>query len=267
MHHAAQALPNFRHLAESSSHGPLDAQLRHMADVTAAMLGAEHCSILLAEEDVDAGRRLSIWAATSHLPSSAGRHPAAADDGLALRVLAAGEALRIDDIADSAFAGCARRPDDPRRSLLCAPIRINADSIGVVNVSGRQMPGAFDADDLRLLEVVVLFISKAIQVSQLQSMLDSRFAQMAVIQEASRGLDASLAAGLPNPDQVAKIMAKSFYKEMTRAGFGSRQIINAAAEIITQLSGNLQRHSRRLGRDRTDGPARAPDGKPDPGRG
>lgn len=39
---------------------------------------------------------------------------------------------------------------------------------------------------------------------------------------------------------------------MTRAGFGSSQIINAASEIIHQLSGNLQRHSKRINREVTE---------------
>ena len=47
---------------------------------------------------------------------------------------------------------------------------------------------------------------------------------------------------------MANILAKSFFKEMTRAGFGSSQIVNAASEIIAQLSGSLNRHSRRLER-------------------
>ena len=249
MSESAQTLPNFLGLANFSREGTLDEQLRRMAGMTAAMLDAEHCSIMLAD---DAGRpdaRLTVWASTGAMPLPTDQESDSGCDGVAARVLAGGEAVRIDDIADSRFADCARRPDDPRRSLLCAPIRMHADPLGVVNVSGRHAAGAFNADDLRLLEVIALFIGKAIQVSQLESMLDSRFAQMAVIQETTRGFGASLAAGLPNPDQVAKIMAKSFYKEMTRAGFGSRQIINAASEIITQLSGNLQRHSRRLGRD------------------
>lgn len=256
-------LPNFSRLAAFSEEGTLDEHLQRMASMAASMLGADNCSIMLAEDAGQTTPRLTVWSCSGELPAAAYREATAGSPGLASRVMTAGEALRIDDIADSPFADCARRIDDPRRSLMCAPIRIHADPLGVVNVSGRLADGPFSADDLRLLEVVALFIGKAIQVSQLQSMLDSRFAQMAVIQETTRGLGESLAAGLPNPDQVAKIMAKSFYKEMTRAGFGSRQIINAASEIITQLSGNLHRHSRRLSRDSSGYRTTATDGVAD----
>jgi hypothetical protein len=64
-----------------------------------------------------------------------------------------------------------------------------------------------------------------------------------------------------NPDQVAKILAKSFYKEMTRAGFGSSQIVNAATEIIAQLSGSLHRHSKRMERETVE-----PSGENSPAR-
>lgn len=227
----------------------LDANLQVLSVSTAAMLGAEHCSIMLLEENGDDGPQLHVCASAGILPAAAYKEVVGKNQGVAGHVLATGVALLIDDIRSSDFAECARRTEDSRRSLLCTPIRLHERMVGVVNISGRLAGGPFCANELKLLEAMALFIGKAIQVAQLQSMLNSRFAQMAVIQEAARGITRSLAEALPNPDQVAKIMAKSFYKEMTRAGFGSRQIINAASEIIAQLSGNLNRHSKRFGSD------------------
>jgi L-methionine (R)-S-oxide reductase len=86
----------------------------------------------------------------------------------------------------------------------------------------------------------------------LQGLLNSRFAQMALLELAEKDLGQALASPLPNPDQVARIIARSFYKEMNRVGLGPRQIVNAASEIIEQLSGSIVRHSRRLDRDAPD---------------
>ena len=94
--------------------------------------------------------------------------------------------------------------------------------------------------------MVALFVGKAIQVVQLQNILKSRFAQVALMQFAERDIGSALAGAAQNPDQVARILARSFFKEMTRAGFGSSQIINAASEIVGQLSGSLRRHSKRI---------------------
>ncbi len=244
----AQA-PHFPDLQVFVERGTLDENLQQLAGTTSLMLSAENCSIMLIESDSETGARLVVCACAGPMPAAAYREAPGPHQGVAGHVMATGKPLRVDDITRSSFADCARRVADPRRSLMCAPIRIHSEMLGVINVSGRKASGPFQEHELQLLEVIALFIGKSIQVSQLQAMLDSRFAQMAVVQEAAKGLNQSLAAGLPNPDQVAKIMAKSFYKEMTRAGFGSRQIINAASEIITQLSGNLQRHSKRLGQD------------------
>lgn len=241
--------PNFPNLAVFVERGTLDENLQQLAGTTSLMLKAENCSIMLIESDSETGARLVVCACAGPMPAAAYRESPGPHQGVAGHVMATGMSLRIDDIATSEFADCARRIADPRRSLMCAPIQMHSEILGVINVSGREATGPFEAHELKLLEVIALFIGKSIQVSQLQAMLDSRFAQMAVVQEAAKGLNQSLAVGLPNPDQVAKIMARSFYKEMTRAGFGSRQIINAASEIITQLSGNLQRHSKRLGPD------------------
>lgn len=118
----------------------------------------------------------------------------------------------------------------------------------MVNVTDRKNGKSFTQGDLNLLDIVAMFIGKSIQTLQFQNILNSRFAQMALIQEAQQNIDSSLKSVLHNPDQIAKIMAKSFYKEMTRAGFGSSQIINVASAIICQLNNNLQRHSKRIGR-------------------
>ncbi|RMD51913.1 MAG: GAF domain-containing protein, partial [Nitrospirae bacterium] len=48
------------------------------------------------------------------------------------------------------------------------------------------------------------------------------------------------------PERLAKLLAKTFYKEMVRAGFGPNHIINAASEIISLLNNNLNRCKKRL---------------------
>ena len=126
--------------------------------------------------------------------------------------------------------------------------------MGVVNVTDCKNGKPFRPGDLNLLDIVAMFIGKSIQTLQLQSILNSRFAQMALIQEAQQNIGSSLKSVLHNPDQIAKIVAKSFYKEMTRAGFGSSQVINVASDIISQLNSNLQRHSKRIGRKKKESP-------------
>ncbi|QJD99877.1 hypothetical protein HH212_07455 [Massilia forsythiae] len=44
----------------------------------------------------------------------------------------------------------------------------------------------------------------------------------------------------PAPQEVARFLARSFYRKLTRAGFESTHIVGAASELIDQL--NLHLH-------------------------
>lgn len=241
-----QDLSNF--LEERS----LDDSLLQLAEMAAKILNAENCSIMLLNDGELENLRLQVCACYGPLPAAAYKESIGKGDGIAGRVIATGQSLLIEDINQSEFAKWARRANDPRKSLISSPITINRRIIGVINVSGHQLGEAFKPGDLNLLDVVALFIGKSIQVIQIQNILNSRFAQMALVKEASEHPEKSLGTTLQNTDQVAKILAKSFYKEMTKAGFGSGQIINAASEIIEQLSGGLQRHKKRRTREETE---------------
>jgi hypothetical protein len=57
-----------------------------------------------------------------------------------------------------------------------------------------------------------------------------------------------VAQSIQNPSQLSKLLARSFYREMTRAGFDFNQIIGAATEIISELASNVRKHSDRNNR-------------------
>lgn len=240
--------------------GNLDDNLLHLAEMTAKILNSENCSIMLLNDGELDDLRMRVCACYGPLPAAAYKESIGKGDGIAGRVIASGQSLLIEDISHSEFARWARHANDPRKSLISSPITINRRIVGVVNVNGHLRGDTFTLADLNLLDVVALFIGKSIQVIQMQNILNSRFAQLALVREAEKNLGEPLDAVLQNPDQVAKILAKSFYKEMARAGFGSNQIINAASEIIAQLSGGLQRHSKRMARESPKFPDKTPSG-------
>jgi len=226
----------------------LDDSLQQLAEKAANILTAENCSILLLKEGELDNLRMRVCACYGYLPDAAYNESIGKGEGIAGRVVASGNSILIEDISHSDFADCARHPNDTRKSLISSPISINKRIVGVINVSGHLRGETFKPVDVNLLEVFALFIGKSIQAIQLQGILNSRFAQLALVQETEKNLGGPLSTVLQNPDQVAKILAKSFYKEMVRAGFGSGHIINTASEIIAQLSGGLQRHNKRMAR-------------------
>ena len=95
------------------------------------------------------------------------------------------------------------------------------------------------------MSVLALLIGKMVQVVQLRAILCSRFAQIALANATQTALAGSLQPGNYNPAQVARILGKSFCREMAGAGFSIQQIINAASEIIAEVSRSVEKHKRR----------------------
>lgn len=235
-------LKDLSRVGETSS--GLQESLQQMAAMAARILNARRSSIMLLDEHEEQDVRLRVFASHGELPEAALRETTRAGEGIAGHVLASGRPLLVEDIARSDFVQVARRLTEGGRSLISAPVVIDGHIIGVINVSDPNAPRPFDLDDLHLLEVVALFVGKSIQVVQLQGVLKSRFAQMALVREAEAQVEGAVAALGANPNQLATILAKSFFKEMIRAGFTASQIIHAASEIITQLNAHLGRLKR-----------------------
>lgn len=234
-------------LSQFFASGKLDDSLQQQAAMTAHLVGAETCSVMLINGGSDGDLRMSVCAHYGPLAPAAWSASIGKGEGIAGHVLASGRSLLVEDIMNSQYAHLARRAGDPRRSLMLAPVSIDGKIVGMVNVCASEDKGAFALADLHLLDVTALFIGKTIQVQQLQTILDSRFIQLALLRDVEHEAGQAFSA-YQNPDQVARILAKSLFKEMTRAGFASGQIIGAASEIIDQLNGQLQRHSERSAR-------------------
>lgn len=218
-------------------HGMAD-DLPGQAALAARLVGAETCSIMLVNDGDGERARMSVSASFGPLAPAALTASVARGEGLAGHVLASGTALLIADLSASPYAHLARRPDDPRRSVLVVPVRIGARVVGTLNASCSNGKGCFGADDLHLLETIALFAGKTVQVGQLQGILASRFAQLALLRAAPAS-----PAGYQQPDRIARLLARSFYREMAKAGFSTGQVVQAASEIIDQLNGNLARRA------------------------
>jgi hypothetical protein len=126
--------------------------------------------------------------------------------------------------------------------LLAAPIKIGGDLVGFVCMRPGANRQSFDLDAVVVLDIVSTFIAASMQAIHLQNVLRSRFAQIAL----ARTDHNVVRRAVPLPNQMAKILAKTFYSEMTKAGFGSGEIISVASEIIAQLSNSVRRHRARM---------------------
>jgi hypothetical protein len=136
--------------------------------------------------------------------------------------------------------GETQRLEDASNRSMSWPIVSHSKTIGLIHVGEPKNERYFNPHDLKLLEVVALVIAKLIQVIQLQNILNSRFAQIALAQSVSNATVDPSMMPVHHQNRIAKIVAKSFYREMKKAGFGPNQIIITSSEILSELSVSLR---------------------------
>ena len=226
----------------------LETRLDELARLVARATKAANCSIMLLSDGENEAPSLKLWASTEALPSDAWSDSPKKATSIAGRVLERGQPILIADIRTSEFAELARNRPNIGISFISAPIAVNARVIGVMNLSGRADAAAFHDVDLTLTTIVAALIGRSVQVEWLQKLVRSRIAQLALAREGQE-IVTRLTDGSAPPSHLAKMLAKSFYRDLASAGFSSGQIIEAASEIIGQISGDLARHKKRMERE------------------
>jgi len=217
-------------------------QLTMMA---AKLLGAEGCMIMLLESDDRDELRFRMYSSACPDPAPACREWADQGEAAAREAILAGKSVLVEKRAVSSNPGLANQATASVRSIIASPVLVDNDIVGVVNLMGPEGPRRFGSDEVAVVEIVAWLVGQALHAIQLEKVLNSRFAQLAIAQEADHAIGNALVVARGRPEQLARILAKSFYREMVKLGFASGQIIGAASEIISQLSGNLKKYSDR----------------------
>ena len=222
-------------------------RLEDLAHCAARATLAASCSISLLAED-DAGvPRLELFASTEALPGPARREAPGPGSGIASKVIEGGKAILIADIRCSEFASATSGRGSQGGTYIGIPIIVDGHPIGVMNLSKPAGARAFIESDLSLAGIVVALIGKSLQVERLQTLLRSRVAQLTLVREEKRVAERLTGGTLP-PSRLAKLLAKSFYRDLADAGFEPGQIIEAASEIIDQITTDVARFGKRLAR-------------------
>ena len=186
----------------------IDDCLDELTANAAALLNVRNCSIMLFRHDEECGEfRLRICAVYGELTSAARTEGVKINEGIVGKVAASGQALLVGDILSSEFSSLARRPDSPSRSFICVPILISGRVIGVINVSNPTDNRIFDQSDLNLANLLALLVGKSLQVSHLQSLLRSRYAQLALIRETQELTTGNLLSGAGDTELMVKVFA------------------------------------------------------------
>lgn len=224
-------------------HESLDESLTELAAMAAEILAVDTCSLMLFKDSEQQGDyRLRIFAKHGNFPPQAFDEAMKVSEGIAGHVAATGQALLVDNIQNSPYQSMARRPGYANQSFISVPVMINRKVVGVMNLSDAKDGHCMNDFDLRQASFVALLVGKSLQVIHLQNILKSRFAQIAIARDTKKIARTALSEETLEPSKVARMLAKSFYREMIRNGFSTDHIINAASEIIAQLTEELRRH-------------------------
>lgn len=250
MHFAVDS-SKLRELAQFEASGDFEGNLSRLVALVGELLAAQRASLMLLDTGGDAGTALRLVALHGELPSAAWEAKPKLGEGIAGGVLASGRMLAIEDIGASELKAAARRPGTPGSLIVC-PVPIAGEAAGVLSVSELRHDAPLAEHAGAITEFAAVLLGRAIHLMRLQRLLDSRFAQMAMILGGERDSGAVVAMGAREPEKVAKMLAKAFYRELRHCGFTSNQILHAAGEIISELTTSLNRHRKRLSRSDGD---------------
>lgn len=241
-------LDKLKELAGFEPNGRFEDTLYRLTCITGDAMAARRVSLMLLDTDSGKGVRLKLAAVYGELPEVAWRDDNPAEQGIAQHVLDLGQCLHVQDIGHSRWRALARRPGGTASFIAC-PIQIAGKVAGVLNVSEPIERAHFTRSDLDTAEFAARLIGRGIHAARLDRVLDSRFAQLAFTLEGRADACSVVSLSSHEPDKVARMLAKAFFKEMRHCGFTPNQIIRAAGEIISELTGSLNRHKHRLDRE------------------
>ena len=232
--------------AAPRDNGLLQAALDQVAEACWVRVPCERVTIMLADgEGRDAVLGIAAW--RGELAQEVVNARVSSGSSVAGEVFASGRARRVID-ADAQQAGGPARGEGG--SFICTPLPLDGRILGVINVRRSRGQPAFSKEEEGMLDCLALFGGKSVQTAQLAFLVKSEFAQRALQGEEVTALAEAFSQGAAQPAQMARMLAKSFYREMKAAGFGNNQIVGAAGEIIDQLSASLRKHGQRMERGR-----------------
>lgn len=218
--------------------------LSALMDTVAGMFSAGRVSLMLVDSVGSLGQKLRLVALHGELPETAWNERTEESQTIAAQVLANRQALVVNDINASALKVMRRHSDEPASFMAC-PVPVSGIYAGVLNISKRENGQPFSEQDLAIAEFAAILVGRAIELGRLQGMLNSSFAKMALVLEEVSNSRSFMDLSIQEPQRMAKILAKTFYREMSRCGLSANQIIHVASEIISEMTNSIVRHQRR----------------------
>jgi PAS domain S-box-containing protein len=168
----------------ASSSVALPEAVHAVARTAIEMLGAEQSSIMLLDEST---QELVLVASAGQPTGVPLGHRLPVGEGIAGRVLATGQSLRLDQVDKDAFINFAPKDRDISSSVV-APLRANGRILGVLSLALQQVGVTFNEDDKRLAQMLADQAGSLIHRTKLHEQAERRSADLAALLESSKGL-------------------------------------------------------------------------------
>jgi signal transduction histidine kinase/putative methionine-R-sulfoxide reductase with GAF domain len=148
-----------RSLAPFFERPELQALLQSCVEMVAEVMDARIVSLMFLDES---GSELLIQAAHGLDRDMVARARVKIGDSIAGWVAQASENLCVTDIESDRRFRKMNHPQYETKSLLCVPLKVAGETVGVVNVNNKASGAAFDQDDLNLIVAIAKRIGLAI---------------------------------------------------------------------------------------------------------
>lgn len=214
-------------------HDTLDGLLEEAARAMVDLLGVDHALVVWA-----ADTPTKIWVRAKWSRSGAVASPMLSDQVVAL--------VESTQQTHSAELGSTAAPQDMSEGgKVIRRLKVKEQSVGYLVV----LPSLGGQSDFSSLLFTVLGeqIGRTIEVHQTRQFLASRYSALALWKETgeeteeTQQLDGHLVAAVRNPDKVARLLARSFYRDLRKAGFDANQVLLVASEIIGNLTETIRK--------------------------
>lgn len=217
-----------------------DKQVVQLAAMTAEIFNAPTCLLLLLDREELSKIKLKLYCGHRTVCSRCIDKASI----MARQAISVGKPI-MEEYSDTCSSCSFDRPNaDYAGCMIATPICVENKTIGAVNVRSEMNP-LFNANDMQLVRAASWFVGQSLRRVELENLLDSQFAQLAVAREARCPLPDLSSFAIHARAHLAKTLAKSFYREMIKVGLSHAEVIHAASEIISQLSEHVRRKDAR----------------------
>jgi len=159
------------------------------------------------------GIDLRVCANHGALPSKAYKETMKKGEGISGHVIATGKSLLIRKYRQFRVFKMGKNAQDPNKSVLSSPFWSIVKSLACINVNGQNRNVLSTGHDLNLLDIVGPIHRQVYPGESIAKRLRSRFAQMALVDDANKSVEKCFNQCAQDPDKMAKIVAKSFYRK------------------------------------------------------